>query len=300
MGDRQISESPARDTADLRVVGDQEGRFSGPSILALASSDQGHSNSQQGRVCREVNGVMVCTNIYADQVKFGADLKAGTDNANAAKPAATNDKTAQPAVYKDSTFELFPWMLPPEKQSAAQTPGLVERVGLTSPAPYYGTSEKSEVYQGPSAVSAAPPEIRMDPYAFHQGAGNPASRVGDTSTQPGAQQSFDPYSFQQGADSRPYSPPVAPVEQIPAPPVKSEDTRPAQPPAEVQKPVCPPGQNCNPQQNQYNPCRPCQPCNPQQNQYNPCRPCQPCRPNGGWYPGKVVGRIFGGGRGRCR
>lgn len=275
MGDRAVNSQICigNECFDLNTV--QDGGFSS-SAVHWGPSEQGFSAKPQGTVCREVNGLMICTNVYPESKD--SNFKAST--APVERTAAI-DKSMTPASasFRETTFDTFPWMVPPQlsAQYGDNTQNAVARVNYTEAAPaYYTQQAKQDVYQGPAMGS--------DSYSFHQGA--PLSQPIEAS----AAQPFDPYSFHQGGDRR------YPATQ-PTNPQDSGDFRDKPKPVtqtqpEVQQPV-----------------RTCQPCNtpggcpgtchPRQNQYNPCRPCNTGRQCGGWYPGKIVGRIFGG-RGRCR
>lgn len=277
MGDRAVSSQVCigNECFDLNTV--QDGGFSG-SAVTWAPSEQGFSSASKpaGVVCREVNGLMVCTNIYPESSLSSNFRPAATTPAERVA-AKDNAVGAANSGFRETTFDTFPWMVPPQlaAQYGDNTQNTVARVNYTEAAPAYYTPEsKQDVYQGPSSTQ---PAQSYDAYSFHQG--TPLSRPIEAS----AAQPFDPYSFHQGGDRR--TAPVTPQDQgdFRDKPVVTQA-----PKQEVQQPVrtCTPG-GCPGQ------------CHPRQNQYNPCRPCNTGRSCGGWYPGKVVGRIFGG-RGRCR
>ena len=298
MGDRVSSQvCVGNECFDMNAV--QDGGFSGSSVH-WGPSEQGWSSSGSkppGTVCREVNGAMVCTNIYAESnvTNFRTNVASMVDKTTALDKQPAVEKTSakdnvQPASdssYRESTFDTFPWMVPPQlsAQYGEQTQNNVARINYQEAAPAYYTPQAQEnVYKGPAFTQ---PAQGSDAYGFHQGAA-----ANNRPAEANAAQAYDPYSFHQGREVQPVAPP--PVQQDttgdfrdkPAPPVVKQEQ--AQP--EVQQPV----RTCNtpggcPGQS-----------TPRQNQYNPCsRPCQQSRSAGGWYPGKVVGRIFGG-RGRCR
>lgn len=269
MGDRAVSSQVCigNECFDLNTV--QDGGFSG-SQVAWGPSEQSFASKPPGTVCREVNGVMVCTNIYAES-NITNFRPAAT---NAVERTAATENLASSAVggFRDVALENFPSFVPPQlaAQYGERTQNTVARVNYTEAAPaYYTPQANQDVYKGPSYDQ---PQSN-DAYSFHQG-----QRPIDAA----AAQPFDPYSFHQGGDRRVAQPQQLPTDSKPAPVVVSQ-TQP-----EVQQPyrTCTPG-GCPGQ------------CTPRQGQFNPCRPCNQSRQCGGWYPGKVVGRIFGG-RGRCR
>lgn len=162
------------------------------------------------------------------------------------------------------------------------------RVSDTQAPPYYPAGTYTNI---PASVTAEQPvQPYYDQYNYHQ---SPTTPDGSYRPMPAGQpapQNFDPFSYHQNDKTNPGNPGVprfTPAADLPLPPLppKPGDLKP-----EPAKPVV----------NQPR---------PDQRPGNPCQPCRPCRPGGGrdggcgWYPGKiagrVVGRIFGGGR-RCR
>ncbi len=273
MGDRAVSSQVCIGNGcfDLNTV--QDGGFSG-SPVHWGPSEQSFASKPPGTVCREVNGVMVCTNIYAESniSNFGPASTTPVER------TAARDNIASSAVggFHDVALESFPSFVPPQlaAQYGERTQNNVARVNYTEAAPaYYTPQANQDVYKGPSYEQPQ----SYDAYSFHQG-----QRPIDAAVA----QPFDPYSFHQGGDRR-----VAPQQSSDATQATT-DSKPAPVVTQTQPEVQPPVRTCTP-----GGC-PGQ-CHPRQGQFNPCRPCNQSRQCGGWYPGKVVGRIFGG-RGRCR
>ena len=162
----------------------------------------------------------------------------------------------------------------------------VYRAADTQPPPYYPPG----TYMSPTA--GQPLRYETDPYTYNQGtrpgqAQTPADRAGTGGV--------DPFSFHQGDKNPSIVPPYLKpnVNEFPAVPLPPLPDQRPNPPVDTRPQ---PPQPC-PETNPYQP-RPYQP-------GQPCQPCQPCNPGGrhggGWYPGKiagrVLGRVFGG---RCR
>lgn len=267
------------------------------STLIQWTNDTGNfGQAKEGQVCRDVNGVMVCSNIYPE-VTVATASKIQNGNGDRTEAKQENDKPFAKAneAFHDPALDAFPWMVPPQlsAQYADSQGRIVARVGYTEPPSYYTAEAKKDVYQGPSAAGISPSiHGDYDPYSFHQG-----GRQRDLASAQAKPE--DNYSFHQGDNLRPQTrridvppqanerPPVAAAVRVETlPPVQQRACQPGACPG-VQQPIreCPPGGCPGPSY-------------PSQNQFNPCRPCNPCRSQGGWYPGKIVGRIFGGRR--CR
>lgn len=221
---------------------------------------------------------------------------------------------------QDSSRALFTWG-PEERATGNQT---CKQVGntLVCGGDIYGTAKPSETFRAiialqqdmglisqtqamrvadnqpqpyfPPGVPVRPgvgPQVPSDQYSFNQGDRRPGQpgTVGQSGQVP-----LDPFSFHQGDKAPVVQPPRPGNVDVPMPPRPGVDVPmpPLPSPIENPRPPVPqpvPRTDCQPQPQPYQPSYPCQ-------------PCQPCRPHhGGWYPGKiagrVMGRIFGG---RCR
>lgn len=195
---------------------------------------------------------------------------------------STNSKSAFSAIYSlQESMGLIP---------SSQ----VYRASDTQAAPpYYSPG----TYMRPNPAQL--PIMETDPYTFYQQTkpGQPQNSADCAGT--GA---TDQFSYNQGDRTPSIVPPYLKpnVNEFPAVPL---------PPLPDQRPQ--PGVDTRPQpprpttdQNPYQPAP--HPYQTQPQPYSPGQPCQPCNPGGrhhggGWYPGKiagrVIGRIFGG---RCR
>lgn len=283
-----------------------EGRDSGQILPLLKWTSEDQKIAQQGQQCRLVNGQMVCELQIEDKsaklstprglqtadsqnpAKLDSTAPASDSNkptGDSTKPASDATQKAVPASdANQNIFEMYPWMVPPQLSDRyvanAQSLLNASRVSDQQVLPqYYSAQDKAQVYKGPS-TEAAPAEkqiaSKFDPYSFHQGALDNVPATKAVESRPVVAPVSDPFSYHQGP-GRDQTTPPAPAKVIATPEIRQ---------AEVQQPQqlrnCTPDGGC-PQT--------------RQNQYNPCRPCRPCQPNGGWYPGKLVGRVFGR---RCR